>query len=67
MVEYLSFHNSSFALKILLKCKWQGHGVIDTPLVNSFCATFSTSKQKIRALGTLYSGIVCVCACVFTG
>jgi hypothetical protein len=28
MVKYLSFHNSSFALRyILLKCKWQGHSV----------------------------------------
>jgi hypothetical protein len=26
MVKYLSFHNSSFALKIhIFSCKWQGH------------------------------------------
>jgi hypothetical protein len=24
MVKYLSFHNSSFALRYVLKCKWQG-------------------------------------------
>ncbi len=24
MVKYLSFHNSSFGLNILFKCKWQG-------------------------------------------
>ncbi len=28
MVKYLSFHNSSFALRYFLKkCKWQGHSV----------------------------------------
>ncbi len=31
MVKYLSFHDSSFYLKILLKCKWQGHSVTHTP------------------------------------
>jgi len=29
---YLSFHNSSFALRYFL-CNWQGHSVSDTPLV----------------------------------
>jgi hypothetical protein len=32
MVKYLSFHNSSFALKYFKKCKWQGHSVTH-PLV----------------------------------
>jgi hypothetical protein len=27
MVKYLSFHNSSFALRYFFYCKWQGHGV----------------------------------------
>jgi hypothetical protein len=27
MVKYLSSHNSSFALKYYLKCKWQGNSV----------------------------------------
>jgi hypothetical protein len=34
MVKYLNFHNSSFALRILVNVKWQGHSC-DTPLV--FC------------------------------
>ncbi len=26
-VKYLSFHNSSFALRLTFNCKWQGHSV----------------------------------------
>jgi len=33
MLKYLSFHNSSFALKILFHVKWQGHSMTHTPLV----------------------------------
>jgi hypothetical protein len=35
MVKYLSFHNSFFCLKLLLKCKWQGHSVTHPLLVKS--------------------------------
>jgi hypothetical protein len=32
MVKCFNFHNSSFALMILLNVKWQGHGVTHTLL-----------------------------------
>jgi hypothetical protein len=39
MLKYLSFHNSSFALRYFLKCKWQGHTQCDTPLVMNWVRT----------------------------
>jgi hypothetical protein len=33
MVKYLSFHNSSFALRYFFNVKCQGYSVTDTPLV----------------------------------
>jgi hypothetical protein len=47
MVKYLSFHNSSLALKYLFfkKCKWQGHKCDDKPpmllLSNNLYSSFN--------------------------
>ncbi len=35
-MKYISFHNSTFALKHILKCKWQGHKVWHTPCCTCF-------------------------------
>ncbi len=44
-MKYLSFHHSSFCLKILFNVKWQGHNVSDTPLVE-----VSANCQKLAQL-----------------
>jgi hypothetical protein len=46
MVKYLSFHNSSFALRYFLKCKWQGHSVTH-PLFSLYLLSFE-SVQNFR-------------------
>jgi len=46
MLKYLSFHNSSFALRYFLKCRWQGH-IVTHPFVWGCDPTKDFIKKKI--------------------
>ncbi len=53
MVKYLSFHNSSFALRYYFNVNGKGHSVTDTPLVlKSFNGFVTTNVGLVYKLGS---------------
>jgi hypothetical protein len=53
MVKYLSFHNSSFCLKILLKCKWLRPQCVTHPLV--FFQFYDVTWLAVKPINILAS------------
>jgi len=54
MVKYLSFHNSSFALRYSFWCKWQGHNLTH-PLLNFGFTTYNYWTVELLKLSLSFS------------